>query len=193
MKEKMKTKKENQQSRKALAAEGNNALVISSKLMADLKNKGILTFKQMTDNEQKRVWNWSKEVIRQYRTVLESDPSNIRNIDDLPFPKEDIKLAIKLSLPLYLSKDMRSVVKTLKTAYKDLGTFQFMNDPDENELRSRVDPKRRVSAHNDGTTNPLYDKFAEVIISEQKALFQEINDFITDLESIITQDNPSGT
>jgi hypothetical protein len=189
---KMSTKKENLQSRKASAAEGDDALVISSIQMADLKNKGILAFKQMTDDEQKKIWNWSKEVIQQYRTVLEADPSNIRNIDDLPFPKEDIKLAIKLSLPLYLSKDMRSVVKVLKTAYKDLGTFQFIDDADSKKLWSRVDPKRRASKQNIGTTNPLYDKYAEVIISEQKALFQEINDFVTDLESIM-QDNHSET
>jgi hypothetical protein len=190
--EKMKTKKEEQQNRKALAAEENNTLVISSKLMADLKNKGILAFRQMTDDEQKKVWNWSKEVIQQYRTVHEADPSNIRNIDDLPFPKEDIKLAIKLSLPLYLSKDMQRVVKILKTAYKDIGTFQFIDDADKKELRSRVHPKRRASAKNGANPHPLYDKYAEVIISEQKALFQEINDFITDLEAIM-QDNPSGT
>lgn len=188
----MKTKREKQQRRKALAAEENNTLVISSQLMADLKNKGILAFKQMTDDEQKKVWNWSKEVVQQYRTVHEANPSNIRNIDDLPFPKEDIKLAIKLSLPLYLSKDMQSVVKMLKTAYKDIGTFQFIDDADKKELLSRVDPKRRASAQNNGTLYQLYDKYAEVIISEQKALLQEINDFITDMESIM-QNNPSGT
>jgi hypothetical protein len=188
----MKTKKKNQQNRKALAAAENNTLVISSKLMADLKNKGILAFRQMTDDEQKKVWNWSREVIQQYRTALEANPSNIRNIEDLPFPKEDIKLAIKLSLPLYLSKDMQSVVKMLKTAYKDIGTFQFIDDADKKEVRSRLAQKRRISAHNDGTIYPMFDKYAEVIISEQKALFQEINDFITDLESIM-QDNRSET
>jgi hypothetical protein len=188
----MKTKIENQQSRKALSDRGKNALVISSKLMADLKNKGILAFKQMTADEQKKVWNWSKEVIQQYRTVLEADPSNIRNIDNLPFPKEDIKLAIKLSLPLYLSKNMQSAVKMLKTVYKDIGTFQFIDDADNKGMRSRPGLRRRASAQNDGTTYPVYDKYAEVIISEQKALLQEINDFITDLESIM-QINPSGT
>jgi hypothetical protein len=87
---------------------------------------------------------------------------------------------------------MQSVVKMLKTAYKDIGTFQFIDDADKKELRSRVHPKRRASAQNDANPHPLYDKYAEVIISEQKALLQEINDFVTDLESIM-QDNPSGT
>ena len=187
----MKTKREKQQRRKALAAEENNALVISSQLMADLKNKGILAFKQMTDDEQKKVWNWSKEVVQQYRTVHEADPSNIRNIDDLPFPKEDIKLAIKLSLPLYISKDMQSVIKMLKTAYKDIGTFQFINDGDKKVLQSRSDPKRRASSQNNGSTYPLSDKYTELIVSEQKALLQEVNDFVTELDSII-KDNRVG-
>jgi hypothetical protein len=182
---KMNPKKENQQSRKLLAAEENNALLISSKLLADLKNMGILAFKQMTEDDQKKVWNWSKKVVQQYRSVLEADPGNIRNIEDLPFPKEDIKLAIKLSLPLYISKDMQSVIKMLKTAYKDIGTFQFIDDGDKKVLQSRSDPKRRASSQNNGSTYPLSDKYTELIVSEQKALLQEVNDFVTDLDSII--------
>jgi hypothetical protein len=96
---KMNAKNENRNGRKSSAAAESNSLLISSKLMADLKNRSIMAFKQMSDDEQKRVWNWSKEVIKQYRSVLEAHPSNIRNIEDLPFPKEDIQLAIKLSLP----------------------------------------------------------------------------------------------
>jgi hypothetical protein len=187
---KMNAKKENQQGRKSPAAEKNNMLLISSKLMADLKNRGIMAFKQMTDDEQKDVWNWSKEVIQQYRSVLEAHPSNIRNIEDLPFPKDDIKLAIKLSLPLYLSKDMPSMVKMLKTAYKDLGTFQFIDDVDKKELLARADLKRKASSQNNKTIYPISDKYTELAISEQKALIQEINDFVADLESIMRDNNP---
>jgi hypothetical protein len=149
-----------------------------------------MAFKQMTDDEQKDVWNWSKEVIQQYRSVLEAHPSNIRNIEDLPFPKDDIKLAIKLSLPLYLSKDMPSMVKMLKTAYKDLGTFQFIDDVDKKELLARADLKRKASSQNNKTIYPISDKYTELAISEQKALIQEINDFVADLESIMRDNNP---
>jgi hypothetical protein len=181
----MSGKKESQQSRKASAPEENNALLISSKRMADLKNKGIMAFKQMTDNEQKKIWNWSKDVVQQYRSVLEADPGNIRDIEDLPFPKEDIKLAIKLSLTLYIAKDMQSVIKVLKNAYKDIGTFQSIDDVDKKELRSRTDPKRKASSQKHRTTYPLSDKYTELIVSEQKVLLQEINDFAEDLESVM--------
>jgi hypothetical protein len=180
----MSTKKEHLQGRRATVSEENNPLLISSRLMADLKNKGIRAFKQMTDEEQKKVWKWSTEVIGEYRSVLEADPSNIRNIEDLPFPKEDIKLAIKLSLPLYISKDMHSVVKLLKTAYKDLGTFQLIEDADKKELLARASLKRRASSQNNKTIYPLADKYTQLAVSEQKALLEEINDFVTDLEAI---------
>jgi hypothetical protein len=182
---KMNAKKENRQSHKSPATKKNNILLISSKLMADLKNKDIMAFKQMTDDEQKEVWNWSKEVIQQYRSVLEAHPSNIRSIEDLPFPKDDIKLAIKLSLPLYLSKDIQSMVKILKTAYREIGTFQLMDDVDKKELLARADLKRKASSQNNKTIYPISDKYTELAVSEQKALMQEINDFVTDLESIM--------
>lgn len=187
---KMSVKKENQHSLKSSAVEKNNTLLISSKLMADLKNKGIVAFKQMTDDEQERVWNWAKEVIQQYRSVLEAHPANIRNIEDLPFPKDDIKLAIKLSLPLYLSKDMQSMVKMLKTAYREIGTFQLLDDVLNKELLARADLKRKAYSQNNKTIYPLSDKYTELAVSEQKALLQEINDFVADLESIMRDNNP---
>lgn len=161
------------------------APLISSKLLADLKNRGIKAFKQMTDDEQKEVWRWSKEVIRQYRSILKAAPRNIRNITDLPFPKEDIKLAIKLSLPLYLSKDMQSVVKMLKTAYKEIGTFQRIDNIDKKELLPRTDQRRRATSQNNKTNYALTHKYTELTVSEQKALLQEISDFVNDLESIM--------
>jgi predicted Fe-S protein YdhL (DUF1289 family) len=181
----MNAKKENRNGHKSSAAAESNTLLISSKLMADLKNRGIMAFKQMSDDEQKRVWNWSKEVIKQYRSVLEADRGNIRNIENLPFEKEDIKLAIKLSLPLYVSKDMQRVVKMLKTAYREIGTFQLLDDADKNELLARADLKRRASSQDNKTISPLSDKYTELAVSEQKALLQDINDFVADLKLIM--------
>ena len=161
----------------------NDMLLISSSLLANLKNMGILAFKQMTDAEQKTVWKWSKEVIRRYRSVLEAHPGNIRDVEDLPFPKEDIKLAIKLSLPLYISKDMQSMVKMLKTSYKEIGTFQIIDDSDKKRLPSRENSDRRSPSQNNRKVYPVTDKYTEIAVSEKKALLQEINDFVTDLES----------
>jgi hypothetical protein len=69
---KINTNKENQQNRKTSTSREKNMLLVSSKLLVDLKNKGIMAFKKMTDEELKRVWEWSKEVIQQYRSLLET-------------------------------------------------------------------------------------------------------------------------
>jgi hypothetical protein len=186
---KINTNKENQQNRKTSTSKEKDMLLVSSKLLVDLKNKGIMAFKKMTDEELKRVWEWSKEVIQQYRSLLETCPSNIRNVEDMPFPKEDIKLAIKLSLPLYISKDMQSMVKKLKTAYREIGTFQFIEDADKKKLLSRANLRRRASSKNNKTIYPLSDKYSdkyrEIAVSEQKALLKEINDFVNNLKSIM--------
>jgi len=186
---KMNKNKKNQQSLKTSTSEERNMLLDSSKLLADLKNKGIMAFKKMADEEQKKVWEWSKKVIGQYKSVLKAHPSNIREVEDLPFPKEDIKLAIQLSLPLYISKDMQNMVKKLKIAYKEIGTFQFIEDADKKELLSMADLKRRASSQNNKAIYPLSDKYTNMAVSEQKALLQEITNFVTDLKSTIRDDS----
>ena len=182
----METKKTNKLAFKTSAARKDNVLLVSSKILADLKDKGILAFKQMTDDDQKRVWQWSKEVVRQYLSELETDPSNIRNVEVLPFPKEDIKLAIQLVIPFYISQDMQSMVKKLKAAYKEIGTFQSIEAKYEKNRLAKTGLKGATSSQNARTLDPRSDRYMEISISEKKALLQEINDYVTDLETLRT-------
>jgi len=179
-----KTGKKIRRSSQTATAEETNPLLISSRLLADLKNKGILAFKQMTDDEQKLVWKWCKEVIRQYRNILEADPSNIRNVESLPFPKEDIKLAIRLSLPLYISKDIQSMVRMLKTAYKEIGAFQTIEPQNKKRMSSISAGKGKLTSQQYQDALQSYDKYMELVVSEKKGLLQEINAFITELERL---------
>ena len=174
-----------QSSQAAGSGKGNGkTLFVSSKLLANLRNEGIMAFKKMSDDEQKRIWQWSKEVIRQYQIVLEADRSNIRNLEDLPFPKEDIKLAIKLSLPLYISKDMQSVVRMLKTAYKDIGAFQPIDPEDKGHLSSEAAGQGEVGSEQYQEALLCYERYMGVVVSEKKGLLQEINSYIIDLEAL---------
>ena len=79
---------------------------------------------------------------------------------DLPFPKEEIRLAIKVLLPAYLDKASVDVLDELKEKYVGLGAFQKMGQPE--------------------------DALMELIISEQKILLEEINAFINDLSTLGT-------
>jgi hypothetical protein len=109
---------------------------------------------------------------------LERNPANIRSVDELPFPKEDIKLAIQLSLPLYEQKNIQSMVKTLKTNYKELGVFQSIDTEDKEKLRKMSVRQDKASAKQDREVIEIHEKYMEMVISEKKSLLEEINDFV---------------
>ena len=153
-------------------------------LLRALKTNGLVAIKNMSEKEQRRVWDWSKEVIRQYRKTLERNPANIRSVDELPFPKEDIKLAIQLSLPLYEQKNIQSMVKTLKTNYKELGVFQSIDTEDKEKLRKMSVRQDKASAKQDREVIEIHEKYMEMVISEKKSLLEEVNDFVNKMENL---------
>jgi hypothetical protein len=179
-----KTKKRDAYDPFGAAAEEATKTAISSGIIADLKHKGIVAFRQLTDDEQKRVWQWCNEVVQYYRAVLETDPKNIRNVESLAFPKEDIKLAMKMLLPLFISKDMHSMVRKLKNAYQEIGTFQTIDPKDREYLCAIATSRAKV---NSNTQYPelvrAKDKYMELVISEKKGLLQEINNYVNELET----------
>ena len=154
------------------------------RLLRALKTNGLVAIKDMSEKEQRRVWDWSKEVIRQYRKTLERNPANIRSVDELPFPKEDIKLAIQLSLPLYEQKNIQRMVKTLKTNYKELGVFQSIDTEDKEKLRKMSVRQGKASVKQDRGVIEIHEKYMEMVISEKKSLLEEVNDFVNKMENL---------
>jgi hypothetical protein len=91
---------------------------------------------------------------------------------------------MKLSLPLYISKDMQSMVRILKTVYKEIGAFKSI-DPKVVERRATVSAAQEAPSIEEQSQNELRDKdrLMELVVSEKKVLLQEINDFIIQLET----------
>jgi hypothetical protein len=67
----------------------------------------------MRKSDIKIIANWAYEVFNDYSTVLEDFPMKIKSNAELPSPKQDIKLAIKILLPTYLSKGSGDMVDPL--------------------------------------------------------------------------------
>jgi len=143
-------------------------------LLQILQAKGLSAFKDMSDIEQRRVWFWSKHIIRHYRVVLERNPANIRAADDLPFSKEEVKLAIKLALPFYAQKNIQSMVRNLRTIYKELGCFQSIKAEDKAKLRKSFNRRDKASPMPYRELFKIHEKYMETVISEKKSLLQEI-------------------
>ena len=152
------------------------------RLMRNLKAKGLYALKGMSEEEQRRIWDWAKEVIRHYRKTLEQNPASVRSVDDLPFPKEEIKLAIELSLPLYAQKNIDSMVKTLKTNYKELGVFQSIEPEDKEKLGKTHVRQDKDSAKQNRDMLEIHEKYTEMVVSEKKSLLEEINNFAIRME-----------
>lgn len=156
---------------------------IPPEIISKLKEKGIATLERLSEKKQTAVWNWSRTVVRAYRKILEADPRNVRDISELPFKKDDIKLAIKIALPLYVSKDLQRMVRALKNAYKELGAFQDLEALDAVSL-AQDDDQPDLSLKNSSLSIDSVDQNMELIVSEKKALIDEINGFVADLEAI---------
>lgn len=77
-----------------------NASSELKRFLKDFKTSGLAAFKKMNKEEQKRIIDWSTGVTRQYLILIDKNLSNIKDIADMPYPKEDIKLAIKMMLPI---------------------------------------------------------------------------------------------
>jgi hypothetical protein len=157
---------------------------VAPELMVKLRKKGIATLEGLSEKEQTGVWEWSRTVIKTYRSTLETDRRNVRDLAELPVSKDDIKLAIKISLPLYVSKNLQRMVQVLKNAYKELGTFQDMGrlKTEKKTLRDRLPD---FLSRGDKISNPGSGTDIDLVVSEKKALAEEINNFVADLEALV--------
>lgn len=151
-------------------------------LLQTLQERGLFAFKDMSDIEQRRVWFWSKNIIRRYRLVLERNPSNIRSVKDMPFSKEEVKLAIKLALPFYAQKNINSMVRNLKTIYKELGCFQSIEAGDKAKLRKSNNRRDKALPVSYRELLKIHEKYMEAVISEKKSLLEEITTYADKLK-----------
>ena len=143
-------------------------------LLKNFKSKGTSALKELSENELKAVINWSKEVIRQYTILIDSDLSNIKDIADLPYPKEKIKLAIKMMLPIFIPNGPQSMIKKLKLAYQELGSFQQIDTGDYGRIMSPESSKNAKSSKKIHNNLNIYNKYLEITISERKFYLRKL-------------------
>ena len=94
------------------------------------RQKGLSIISDMSKDEQTFFVNWAQNIVDRYGSILPENPSKIKNVTDLPCPKEDLKIAIKLLMPAYLAKESDDIVDLLKDRYVSLGAFQEISQED---------------------------------------------------------------
>ena len=162
-----------------------NASSELKRFLKDFKTSGLAAFKKINKEAQRRIIDWSTGVTRQYLILIDKDLANIKDIADLPYPKEDIKLAIKMMLPIYISNGPPNMVKKLKLAYQELGSFQQIDPGDNKRIQSPATSKDTNFSKKIPERVAIYDEYLEITISERKILFQEIEKYVDDLKYTI--------
>ena len=111
-------------------------------------------------------------------------PEKIKNIVDLPASKEDIKIAIKILLTVYVIKKSEKKVDILKDYYISMGSFQSIDLEDKEKIIEEANSTKQKLENASASFFSTYHKYMEVIISEQDALLKDLNNFINDIETL---------
>ncbi|UCE51913.1 MAG: hypothetical protein JSV31_22030 [Desulfobacterales bacterium] len=153
-------------------------------LLNEMKDKGIFALAQMTEENKVMMTKWAQEISDRYVSVLEKHPAKIKNIAELPASKEEVKTAIKILLTAHVIKKSDEMVDILKNRYVSIGAFQDIDPDDKEKIIEEVNniDQQLESAYE--SVFPNYHKYAEVIISEQNALLEDVNNFINDLKEL---------
>jgi hypothetical protein len=136
----------------------------------------------MSKDEQTLFVSWAQEAVDQYGVLLQKNPAKIKNVADLPCSKEDLKIAIKALLPAYLEKGSDDVVSLLKDRYIRISAYQEIRQEDKDTIIKGSVEFDTKSDSRDTSLFSTYQKYMQIIVSEQKILLDEINVFIADLQ-----------
>jgi hypothetical protein len=148
-------------------------------LLKKLRQKGLSVISAINKNDMKKIANWANEVFNDYTTALADFPMKIKSIEELPCSKQDVKLAIKILLPTYLSKGSDDVVDLLKDRYVRLSAFQDISMEDKETIIREFNEIEKETT--DRLLFPNYYKYIDLMVAEQNALVEDINSYIEDL------------
>jgi hypothetical protein len=139
-----------------------------------IRKKGFSAIFDLKKEEQKLIANWAQTVIEEYASKLKDHSITIKNSNDLPFSKHEIKSAIKTWLIVYLSRESDIMVNLMKERYIQLSMFQEIKQEDMNTI---IMEKKKNSFAN-VFLHPSHHKYIDLMVAERKALVEDINNFI---------------
>ena len=155
---------------------------VIEELLTQFRKDGISALADLDKDDQAQIVNWAQDVVNQFGSVLKETPMKIKNLIDLPCPKEDLKIAIMVLLPAYMAKGSDDIVTLLKDRYVRLSAFQEISQEDQDTIikeAGAIDPNKESTGSELFST---YHKYMEISILEQKILHDEVNAFINDLK-----------
>ena len=167
-----------------LACNDNKTSSKIQNLLDEIKDRGFFALVHLSEENQVMITHWAQDMFDRYKSVLENQPSKIKNIVELPASKQELKMAIKILLTVYVLKESDEKVENLKDRYVGIGAFQDI-DPDDRKNRLYEVSNIEEELESDyASVFPEYHKHMEVAILEQNILLEDVNNFINDLKEL---------
>ena len=154
-------------------------------LLNKLRKTGTTAILSMNKKAQITMSNWAYNLVDQYDATLKNNPVKLKDTAELPCSKMDLKLAIKLLMLASVEKRLDdNAIVNLKDKFVSLGSFQSIDQEDIVKLINHISDIQKKSMDADTPSFSELNKYMDLIISEQKALLDEINSFIEDIRKI---------
>ncbi len=154
-------------------------------LLNKLRKTGTTAILTMNKKAQITMSNWAYNLVDQYDANLKNNPVKLKDTAELPCSKMDVKLAIKLLMLASVEKRLDdNAIVNLKDKFVGLGSFQSIDQEDIVKLINHISDIQKNSMDSDTPSFPELNKYMDLILSEQKALLDEINSFIEDIRKI---------
>ncbi|MBU4276068.1 MAG: hypothetical protein KKC30_04930 [Proteobacteria bacterium] len=119
-----------------------------TKEVSKLKNKGISSIKTFSQDRLSLVLAWASTMTNEYGALLENG-TFYRPLEDLPCSKDDMKLALKLSIFLHKLDGNHSAIETIQTAYTFLSNFLPLTNEQAIQLQKYDQVMSNVNAMDD--------------------------------------------
>jgi hypothetical protein len=154
-------------------------------LLNKLRKTGITAILTMNKKAQIAMSNWAYNLVDQYDATLKNNPVKLKDTAELPCSKMDAKLAIKLLMLASVEKKLDdNTFVNLKDKFVSLGSFQSIDQEDVVKLINHISDIQKKSMDADTPSFSELNKYMDLVISEQKALLDEINSFIEEIRKI---------
>ena len=162
-----------------------NSLSEVESFLNKLRKTEITAIFTMNKKAQITMLNWAHNLVNQYDAILKNNPMKLKDIAELPCSKMDAKLAIKLLMLGSVEKGLdNNSASNLRDKFISLGSFQSIDQKDIVKLMKCMSDIKEKSMEDNTFSLPGFNKYMDLIISEQKALLEEINSFIEDIIKI---------
>jgi hypothetical protein len=156
---------------------------VIEEFIKDFRNNKMAAIANLDEERQTIIANWAQDLVDLYGSLLQDYSAKIKDAADLPCQREDLKIAIKVLLPAYLAKGSDDTVDLLKDRYIRLSAFQAISREDKSKINKKSNDSDQESEPADSSLFSAYQKYMQIIISEQNVFLEEINTFINDLKA----------